>query len=108
MAWTQQIGKEYAAAENTLRSSMERCIVVPHVITGCIPLSNKKYQLQKERLDKLDMGSLYSTGMPFRAIYSRRNNPEAILRLRENMLQQSSGGLVTPKSSIFHRFKAIT
>lgn len=105
MAWTQQIGKEFAAAENSrgVRSSMERGIV-PHVITGCIPLSNK-YQLQKERLDKLDMSPLYSTGMPFRAIYSRRNNPEGILRLK--LQSQQSSGLVTPKSSMFHRFSAI-
>ena len=84
MAWTQQIGKEFAAAENSrgIRSSIDGGIV-PHAITGYIPLSNK-YQLQKERLQKLDM-SLYSTGMPFRAIYSRRNNPEAIQRLREKL-----------------------
>ena len=111
MAWTQQIDKEFHAADTgrlrggLLRSTGPR--VAPHSITGFVPLESK-FQLQKERLDKMDM-SAYSTGMPFRGIYTRRNNPEAIQRMREKVLSSAgySSGLVTPKSGLFHRFHSL-
>lgn len=91
IAWQQQIDKEFFAAEANrqrltesngfgLTRASKPAKLAQHWITGFIPITPKAEEDQAQ--SSIDH-SFYEQGMPFRSVYTRRNNPQAILRLRE-------------------------
>ena len=52
----------------------------PHLVTGFVPVDTK-FQQTKEEFSKLNL-SQYAGGLPYRGIYTRRNNPDALNILR--------------------------
>ncbi len=117
MAWKQQISKESESAENNRLYYLEQGLVLtggsstnpffkepniarpkiaPHVITGWIPIESK-YQEQRAEYDKMNL-TQYSGGLPNRGIYTRRNNPQALEKLR------AGKGLGSTQNSFFTRY----
>jgi len=80
LAWQQQIDKEYHAAElNRLRITdstgfktfaSRPAKMAPHWITGFIPI-------EKAAIENVEQQpSVYDQGLPYRSVYTRRNNPQ--------------------------------
>ena len=55
--------------------------IAPHLVTGFLPVDTK-FQLSKEEFQKLNL-SQYAGGLPYRGIYTRRNNAHALNVLRD-------------------------
>jgi hypothetical protein len=61
--------------------NIPRAKFAPHLITGFLPVETK-FQQSKEDFQKLNL-SQYAGGLPYRGIYTRRNNPDALNMMKE-------------------------
>ena len=61
--------------------NISRPKIAPHPVSGWVPVESK-FQQQKEEFSKLNL-SHYTGGLPYKGIFTRRNNPEALDRFRE-------------------------
>ena len=83
LAWAQQIDKEYMAAEriklrhNDRYRCSSRQKVTPHFISGLMMNQGtpKATPIEEKTV-------FYSTGIPFRSLYPRRNNLDILRKFR--------------------------
>jgi hypothetical protein len=97
LAWYQQIDKEFCAAEISRGSNQKRTGIAPHVIAGYIPVDNR-FQQQKMELCQKTPHPQYSSGIPLKTVFTRRNNMQALLKLRDQANLSNVSAPISPSN----------